>query len=257
MAKMTMGLVTYEGTPEELRAIVASFEAVEDVTPAEDTPAPKTEKRHAKVGERILITRDASSNRQSYRLNDVLTVTKADVFSKGDVNVEGQASFVDYSEYEVIVEAEELVAEKLSHKGADYTLVQRKARPGDVVYVTKDAEGTAAIPNDAKYLVDVDGKIDGYEVYPKYYKRTEANVLVYEEVAEADIFTKLGRKTNEYRAGDIVKVIDGGWGEIKDGEVGTIVKDEHDDFPLVRIRGFEHYNYVELIAPAESRVDTK
>ncbi|WP_141431948.1 hypothetical protein [Bacillus sp. 03113] len=66
----------------------------------------RTEKRHAKVGERILITKAEPLWDQAYKNGDILTVVEANAVAKGDVYVKEQSDFIDYSEYEVITEVE-------------------------------------------------------------------------------------------------------------------------------------------------------
>lgn len=231
MAKMSMHGVTYEGTPQELREIIATFEAV-DSKPAEVKPQYKTEKRHAKVGERILIT-NAGITFGDYKDGDIRTVVNNARFE--GVLVNEHSGIIFHHEYEVIVDpdAKPKPAESITHKGADYALVQRKARAGDVVYVTKDAEGTAIIPNDAKYLVDESGKIEGYDVYPKLYNRTEANVLVYEKVAEP------------LRVGDTVEVIDGSksrHGDFGTGTIGVVTDIDVDFLEEIRVEADDDYD---------------
>src|SRR5699024_318193 len=65
-------------------------------------PKYNTERRPAKVGERILITNSMES---AYDNGDVFTVTSEDVICVGDVEVmEHSIDFVDINEYEVIIE---------------------------------------------------------------------------------------------------------------------------------------------------------
>src|SRR5699024_2929940 len=65
-------------------------------------PKYNTERRPAKVGERILITNSMES---AYNNGDVFTVTSEDVICVGDVEVmEHSIDFVDIKEYEVIIE---------------------------------------------------------------------------------------------------------------------------------------------------------
>lgn len=104
MAKMTIDNVTYEGTPEELRDIVRMFET--DVEDAK-TPEYKTEKREAKVGERILIVGAMQTNGY-YSDGDVRTV--ALTMSAG-VLVEEHSSGLFHREYEVIVDDAETAVE--------------------------------------------------------------------------------------------------------------------------------------------------
>lgn len=227
MAKMTIKDVTYEGTPEELREIVRSFE--ESVVDAPATP--KTEKRHAKVGERILITRKVDSDMRDMTVGKTYEVVEDGYF--GDYvevidDAGDQASAMD-SGYEVIVEdtapANDKPATEIEHNGAKYTLVDRKAQPGDVVYVTKEAESTSAIPNEAYYDVGADGKINAntfgrFDVYPRLYDRTPENVLVYAPKEQpkpktGDIVVITANTNNSRnKVGDIGKVGEAHW----DGE---------------------------------------
>lgn len=76
----------------------------------------KTEKRPAKVGERILIT-DATPiySGDYYENGDVLTVTQADVSDEGDVRTSETKTYIDYFEYEVItVETNEIGGDKMN-----------------------------------------------------------------------------------------------------------------------------------------------
>lgn len=250
MAKITIEGNVYEGTAEELREL---FEMMGVKFPTQEvavtTPKHKTEKRPAKVGERILITYASPVSDQKYSDGDVLTVIRENACAYDDVAVEGQPSFIDYTEYEVIVEPAQAKPKLITHKGADYTLVQRKAQAGDVVYVTKDAEGTAIIPNDAKYLVDESGKIEGYDVYPKLYNRTEANVLVYEKVAkeEPKVYPQNG---------DIVRVTRDYFDILKKGTLGEVVKADGTDRPRTEFDSGEQFHPpVEIVAHAKDRVD--
>lgn len=112
--------------------------------------------------------------------------------------------------------------EFITHDGAEYKLVDRKAQPGDVVYVTKDAKGTGDVPNKSFYLVEVDGKIGERwrnDVYKKYHNRTTDTVKVYEPVAQstqAKQPLKVGdyakviceRYGHQFSIGDIVELVD-------------------------------------------------
>lgn len=79
------------------------FELLDDSKPSE--PKCKTVKRPAKAGERILIVDARPTFRQTHENGDVLVVIDANYTGyTGDVAVESQPSFIDYLEYEVIVE---------------------------------------------------------------------------------------------------------------------------------------------------------
>lgn len=72
----------------------------------EDAELIITEKRPAKVGERVLITVAAPIGEQSYETGDVFVAESLyDPFTK-DIQVLGMPDFIDYNEYEVIVNNE-------------------------------------------------------------------------------------------------------------------------------------------------------
>lgn len=297
MAKMTIDNVTYEGTPEELREIVRSFEVDEETpepdnlfakgdkvrllsgggkfplkdfdngstytvvnpnydhprgllvriekndgfagyaTPeqlekvANEDPKYKTEKRHAKVGERVLITEACDSR---YGNGAVMRVERVKESTGGIwANYGTKEVYVYAAEYEVIIEEyADKPAQALSFEGADYTLVSRKAQAGDVVVFT-DNTSTEVI-NGKAYEVTKEIGIAirpnfAPSVYRNRYNRTESNVLVYEKVEEP-------LKVGDY-AVVIAKISEGGYG----GSVGDIVKivkvvDEDERLPYKTVK---------------------
>lgn len=217
---------------------------------------PTTEKRHAIVGERILIMDNRASYEQTYKLNDVLTVTKTNAFSKGDVKVEGQPSFVDYTEYEVIVEPtkSKLPADLIAHKGDDYSLVQRKAQAGDVVVFTENTSVTTSINVPHGPVTKSDGELffkSGHAVYRKRYNRTESNVLVYEKVA-----VEAPKRFPQY--GDIVRVTSDHYNKgFTEGAIGVVVDADSTFSPEIKVCGKRGYARVEIVAEVESRADMR
>ncbi|MGG1042511.1 hypothetical protein ABE153_11510 [Bacillus velezensis] len=72
----------------------------------EDAELIVTEKRPAKVGERVLITVAAPIGKQAYETGDIFVAESLyDPFTK-DIRVLGMPDFIDYNEYEVIVNNE-------------------------------------------------------------------------------------------------------------------------------------------------------
>ncbi|MGE9877908.1 hypothetical protein [Bacillus velezensis] len=72
----------------------------------EDAELVVTEKRPAKVGERVLITVAAPIGKQAYETGDIFVAESLyDPFTK-DIRVLGMPDFIDYNEYEVIVNNE-------------------------------------------------------------------------------------------------------------------------------------------------------
>lgn len=194
MAKMTIAGVTYEGTPEEIRDMIEafgqiSFEDEGDV--AEGNPQYKTEKRRAEKGERIRII-DVDSPLETYKNGDEFIVRSSNA---EHIYVKEHGALIFHEEYEVIIEETvELTPKTITHEGAEYTLVDREARAGDVVEFTSMqvyfTEGKAYGPVDGNLKV-VDDEGDKLDVYMDYFGRTESTVHVYEKVANAfDKFPK-------------------------------------------------------------------
>lgn len=114
--------------------------------PAE-SPQFKTVKRHAEVGERILIV-DASEQKlkEPYENGYVMTVTEEVMFA-GDVKC-GVYGYIDDYEYEVIIEEDETI----EHEGLVLRKVDRKRRKGDYVRF-QNLKGTSHTKNNVFYEV--------------------------------------------------------------------------------------------------------
>lgn len=106
----------------------AQPEALEKYVENKETDEIKSEKRPAKVGEKIVITHTIHSNDDEISVGDVLVVEEVGVYGQGDVRVNGLGTYVDYVEYEVIIEdargSEEVsagqtvkVTKNMSHRG--------------------------------------------------------------------------------------------------------------------------------------------
>ena len=208
-------------------------------------PAFKTEKRHAKVGERILITRAMSSG-GTYANGDILTVRKDEGMrgSSDAIQAEGIPVGIFDIEYEVIVEGTEKPAQSIEHNGASYTLVSRKAQPGDVVVLT---ESGGYFSKTGKSYEVLDGVKIGvrhytFDLYKDNLGRTEATVLVYAPAEEL--------KVGEYAV--VISSEDKGYGF--GGEVGDIVEivgvDSSDEDLPYKTRKIGGGNFVGPWAPA-------
>ena len=119
-----------------------------------------TEKRPAKVGERIKIINAVPALTQRYKDGDVLTVRRANVFNGGDVYVEGIGDYIDYGEYEVVVEvsvegnaaSEEAPAGTLNLADKPLVFVQNEGyNDFDVYHRGKLVSGIRRIEIDAGY----------------------------------------------------------------------------------------------------------
>src|SRR5690606_7304062 len=109
--KITVEGNVFEGTPEEIKEMMTLLgaEFPESAKPkAEEKDSetkPKTEKRKARVGERILITK-AETPRGQYKNGDILTVSKAfgKLGSPHAIQADGVDIGIYHNEYEVIIE---------------------------------------------------------------------------------------------------------------------------------------------------------
>ncbi|SER88228.1 hypothetical protein [Psychrobacillus sp. OK032] len=243
---------------------------------------------------------------------------------------------------EVPEEVPDEPAKEITHNGATYTLVERKAQAGDVVILCDtdgelfsvgrtyeveegvqiaDRDGelfdlyrpqlrrttdtvlvyapkveplkvgeSVIIRGNSKFGVDLDGKLGVYEGTSVTYAPSHARVNTLgertyvvkyeqlrkatdEEVAEAKakaeslakqaakdaVFTKAGRKPNEYRKGDIVRVLNPRIANLIVGEVGEITSyDSSGSFNVTHKRScWVGYDQVEPVTFAESRLDRK
>lgn len=218
----------------------------------DDKPAYKTEKRAAKVGERILVTK-----KRGFTMKDMTVGNTYEVVELGhdssyvevyDDNGD-QASALSEG-YEVIVEdtpAKTAPAKELEHNGETYTLVSRKAQAGDVVIPTGKST-SSFVRKDTPYIVDDRLKVEGFPVYKSGYNRTEANVLVYEKKAPA------------LKVGDYVRVKDGAdsrHGDIGAGEIVKVTDFGHYSSRKVRVQLLDDSDYDYFKAEDLELVDEK
>lgn len=145
------------------------------------------------------------------------------------------------------VKTEEESSETITHNGAEYTRVHRKAQPGDVVVFTENKSccfhnnrvyGPVVMDKGDLSIPDNDGTI--LRVYEDCFKRTEANVKVYEPVAKEEPKLKVGdyakvleKVTGFLRlhVGEIVLLEDGGDGnffaiDLEGNRIGVALKHE-------------------------------
>lgn len=149
-----------------------------------DNPEFRTEKRHAKVGERVLITNAFPTH--DYKNGEVLTV--GDCHSDGAVYAIGRECSIEHDEYEVIIEEDET----FEHEGKLLRKVNREALEGDYARFSKvQARRTTSVTPGRFYEVESDKgrlvfKCDGvtgtpYMLYGNF-GRTTDNVEVFEVV---------------------------------------------------------------------------
>src|SRR5690606_13437667 len=109
--KITVEGNVFEGTPEEIKEMLTLLgaEIPESAKPRveekESETKPKTVKRKARVGERILIT-NADAPGGQYKNGDILTVSKGfgKLGSPHAIQADGVNIGIYHNEYEVIIE---------------------------------------------------------------------------------------------------------------------------------------------------------
>src|SRR5690554_1592396 len=241
-----------EGTAEEITELLRLFNDKEEKDVVQ--PKYKTENRPAKVGERILITNAEID--EPYENGAVFEVASVDC--DGDVWTKEEELFVLRSEYEVITEENVETAEQANPKFVvgDYAKVVGPTNLNNI------KEGTITKIKDP---IDYDG--DYLIVLPdgSKFDYAKPHNLEKVEITSRDLsFLNAGREVNEYKVGDIVRVLNSPIAhpkqsiiEISRIEQGSILAKGYDD----RMGGVKEWRYnvedFELIAPAESRVDNK
>jgi transcription elongation factor len=81
------------------------------------------------------------------------------------------------------------------------------------------------------------------------------------ENTEAEKWAKIGRGPNEFKEGDVVRVLNGEYSDLSDGDIGEIAQIDNDDVPYrVNTSEVTDSNWlcaedIELITPVEARFD--
>lgn len=134
---------------------------------------------------------------------------------------------------------------------------------GDIGKVTKGIYSQAKVqvpggPENAIWTSYSEMRLATITEVERYYvsvvaERKKAELAAEREAKDA-VFTKAGRKPNEYRKGDVVRVT-GGYGGIKRGDIGVISRAETSGCPQISARGQKRYCHVEIVCFAEDRKD--
>jgi len=248
---MTDGTVI-EGTTEEITEVLRLFNGEEEKDV--DQPKYKTENRPAKVGERILITNAEID--EPYENGAIFEVASVDC--DGDVWTKEEERFVVRSEYEVIIEENGETAEQANPKFVvgDYAKVVGPTYFGNI------KEGTITKIKDP---IDYEG--DYLIVLPdgSKFDYAKPHNLEKVEITSRDLsFLNAGREVNEYKVGDIVRVLYNTIAHPKQSIIEITGIEPEGIFAKgydAEMGGVEEWwydvEYFELIAPAESRVDNK
>jgi hypothetical protein len=148
----------------------------------------------------------------------------------------------------------------------EYRKVVRSPREGDYVKFNESDDDDitvgkyyeiTAIDDDGDAVFIDDGGSVNWALKALF---DEGEFEFFEKVAQNAIFTKLGRKPNEFKKGDIVRVISTGSSNHKRGDIGEITEFSRRSHFRVKTASIDSVNWVnatdvKLIAPVESRVD--
>ncbi|MEH6941640.1 hypothetical protein [Bacillus sp. JJ722] len=174
-----------ESRVDELEAKVEAIaEKVSTPVTGELKSTPYDRVRRPKEGDKVKVVR-AYGTRGKYANGDTLTIKSVDPDHDVRFFVEENDRPIRDIEVELIVEP----TETITHKGAKYTLVSRKAQAGDVVVFTES--NRPYVTNGKTYgpvgenLYFEDNDYDNILVYREDVGRTEQSVKVYAPVSEA------------------------------------------------------------------------
>ena len=196
--------------------------------------------RKPKVGDFVKINRTSGDN-----YDDVITKGKYYEIMRVDacddphiIDDDGDEYDTVGDEFEVYEKVSATQPETITHNGAAYTLVDRKAQPGDVVvftesdspYVTNGKTYGPVTEEDGDLYVADDYDGDPVRIYNAYFNRTPANVKVYAQVA---------KQVEPLKVGEFFKTLTTSrYGKVKKGVIGEIVRDHHDgDYTIQSVSG--------------------
>ncbi|MEC1007993.1 hypothetical protein P9B01_02735 [Bacillus subtilis] len=189
----------------------------------EDAEVIVTEKRIAAVGERVLITKSYPLGKQTYKAGDVFEVAIANNPAPGCIKVSGVSSFIDYKEYEVIVNNEVKNEEDDEMKNVNQTVINRantvfekkndkyfgyKSRFGDiviggaysyrfVVHYAKTNKDVVIIPGDVnKVTTPVCTTVEERLWKPGAQAKARRDEIVEQAKADIEVLKTPGRMVN-------------------------------------------------------------
>lgn len=211
-----------------------------------ETTKPKTVKRPARVGERILITNACTQAHfgQTYKNGDILTVRRVEVIGKGEVYVEEYPGLIDYREYEVIIETDS----RDTFSTGDYVKVIGKTYYNDIKS-GEYAKVTDKVDDAGFYKIELIDEPGWDFAHPEDLEKVE--------LSESDIkLIKLGRKPGEYKKGDIVRFTEcTGAHDYPEGSIAEIKSEVIEGVFTFGIGYAGRTSWIELVTPVESRLD--
>ncbi|AZU61031.1 hypothetical protein [Neobacillus mesonae] len=225
MAKITLenGMVI-EGTVEELKAMTEAFGVQ-----TEEAEYRKVTDRKPKAGDYVKFYDDDKdfdiTGGKYYEIAGIDFVGDPKFIDDvGDVN----NAIFDDKNFEVFekVGAETINTEKLTHNGAEYTLVHRKAQPGDVVVFTKVQSFVDDVTAGEVYkIVGIDDVGDAYfkdDVNERNFSATEGGA----DRSTYKVYALVAKPEPELKVGDYAKVVAGGkWHPLNTGDIVELLID--------------------------------
>ena len=261
MAKLHLeGGVTFEGTPEEIKAYTDLY-AEGGAEKAQEKPEPA---QSFKEGDIVVIT--GNTNAHGFEIGTVGKITCLDVSDD-----QHKVSSLDGHDWWWLEESEMRHATQAEREQYEESL-KPKLKAGDWVKFTsyKGIVNREDISLNKAYQVftDTDDELAFVDDAGDRCSQPLRDKEAYEIVAPPSVFERIGRKEGEFKVGDVVRVIgdDVLGGENKDGDIGVVTSSSRwTGNPQVRVSGrgcgndgngwFAPAHYFELIAPVESRVD--
>lgn len=260
MAKLHLeGGVTFEGTPEEIKAYTDLY--AEKAEEKEPEPAPTF-----KEGDIVVITGNTNYSRNA--VGDIGKITEI-FMREARVEVPGGPKLDNWSLFTEMRHATQAEREQYEE-----SLKPKKPqlKAGDLVKFAEDGTDITAgkvyeIKANADgdlYFLDDEGDDRTYPISGD----SDYHFEIVKAPKPPSVFERIGRKEGEFKVGDVVRVIgdDVLGGENKDGDIGVVTSvSRWSGIPQVRVSGRDCGNdgngwfapapYFELIAPVESRVD--
>lgn len=270
MVKVTVGEMSYEGTAEEIKELFEVLGAEFPSTPEAVEDSDEATKPSFKVGDIAVVTGETRCGDIGKGAN--VRVTRAELDGDGELCI----YLLDGSDFDwAKPEALELDVDELAEARAKFP-VGAKVRisipedeetrfkrdgvtndeVGTVLEVSENFKGDKVIVS-----IDFDSRASYWNGIP-----SELEVVTEEDAKESEKWSKLGRKKDEFKKGDIVSVMEDNvmYSRNKAGDIGIISEVDTGTLPYrvdVAARredsagGWHSNESIKLVVPVEHRFD--
>lgn len=259
--KMNIAGIEYEGSPQEIKGLLETFGAK---IPVEEEYR-KVVGREPKVGDFVKFNESDDDGVTAGKYYEI-----TEIYDDGDVAFINDFGSVNWAFRALFGEGEFEFFEKvapgpefevgdyivaLSAADKEYYCTNMNMKLGKVIEICDDGYIKIEVVRHENDLYE--GQT--FEVDRRFFRKAYK-----EEVDMAlpqnAIFTKLGRKPNEFKKGDIVRVVSTGSSQHKQGDIGEITEFLWRSCFRVKTANIDSVNWVsaddvKLVAPVESRVD--